>query len=338
NSYLELSLRGSDFNDDINPTNDRKSIQYRVTGSAPVPRAKGLFVNGGFQHYDLELPNIADTLTANTGWGGLRYFHEKGYYAKYSFIWDRARTTTDLAATDNITNALYLGKEWRSLGGFTVGYSYKLNDDINDELQTDAVHLSGWYKPHRQVTLRAGYGTEISDVESGTTLTGDKDVTRYNVSGTYKFKQGTWRAKFESKQTENKDIGSNADFTRIGTDINFNIEIYGDFSVSYDFLNGDYENSEGTFEFNDHVLWGNFLSRRYREFQFGFGCTYVRSLEDLDVENFSLKFSGNYIFSKVNKVEIIYTVHNFDDFDDPSPVYSRYYTANIVEISLSRGF
>jgi len=80
------------------------------------------------------------------------------------------------------------------------------------------------------------------------------------------------------------------------------------------------------------------MSRRYREFQFGFGCTYVRSREDLDIENFSLKFSGNYIFSKVNKIEVIYTVQNYDDFNDPSPVYSRYYTANIVEISLSREF
>jgi hypothetical protein len=49
-SYLELDLRGSDFNDQLITANDRKSIQYRVTGSAPVPRAKGLYVNGGFQH------------------------------------------------------------------------------------------------------------------------------------------------------------------------------------------------------------------------------------------------------------------------------------------------
>jgi len=336
-SFLELDFRGSNFTNELN-TDQRNTMRYRISASAPIPKLNDFYVNGGFQQFNLEFSNINDTLTTNTGWGGVRYFNSSGYSVKYSFIWDRARRTTDLTATDNITNAVYAGKEWRDQGGLTIGYRRKINDDFSDELSTNGYYFSGWLKPHQKVTLKAGYGSELTEVESGTTLTGDKDFTRYHTSAAYKFKQGNWRVKFESKKTENKDIGSTAEFTRLGTDITVNVDKYGELQAAYDYLMGDYENAEGKFKFNDHVVWGNVLSRRYLDFQAGVGGTYVRSREDLDVENFSLKFSGNYVFGKVNKVEVIYTAYNFDDFNDPSPIYSRYYTANIVEIYLSREF
>ncbi|MGH8014798.1 MAG: hypothetical protein ACREBV_01255, partial [Candidatus Zixiibacteriota bacterium] len=232
-SYLEFSFRGSDFEDKVSSTNDRQSSQFRVTASSPVPIYDDFYLNGGFQHFIVKVNDIDDTLTSNTGWGGVRYFNKLGYHAKYSFIWDRARRTTDLAATDNITNAFYLGKEWRGNGGITVGYSYRINDDITDELKTNGYYFSGWFKPHVKLTLRAGYGSELTDVESGSTLTGDRDFTRYNASAAYKFTYGTWRAKFENKKTENKDIGSTADFMRAGTDFMVNVEKYGELSVSY---------------------------------------------------------------------------------------------------------
>lgn len=337
-SYLELNFRGSDFDDKLNSINNRTSTQFRAMASTPVPKFGDFYLNGGFQHFVVKVEGISDTLTANTGWGGVRYFNKSGYHAKYSFIWDRARRATELAATDNITNALYAGKEWRGTGGLTIGFSYRLTDDIFDELKSNGYFFSGWLKPHAKLTLRAGYGSELTEVESGSTLTGDRDFTRYNASAAYKFKYGVWRTKFENKKTENKDIGSTAGFTRVGTDITVNVEEYGEVTASYDYLSGDYENTEGKFEFIDHVLWWNFLTRRYRDVQLGAGGTFVRSLKDLDVENFSLRFSGNYRFLKVYQVEAAYAVYNFDDFNDPSKPYSRYYTANIVEIGLSRDF
>jgi hypothetical protein len=73
-------------------------------------------------------------------------------------------------------------------------------------------------------------------------------------------------------------------------------------------------------------------------YQLGVGGTYVRSRQDVDVESFSVRFSANYMIQKIYKFEVTYAAHNFDDFNDPSPIYSRYYTANVVEVSLSREF
>lgn len=337
-SFVEVEYRGSEFENELNSLDKRNTKRYRISAWTPIPRFNEFSVNGGFQHFDLELPNINDTLTSNTGWGGVRYFNKDGFHAKYSFIWDRARRTTDLTATDNISNAVYVGKEWRDQGGLTVGYRHEINDDFSDELSTNGYFFSAWLKPHQKVTLKAGYGSEITDVESGSTLTGDKDFTRYQASGAYKFKQGTWRIKLENKKTENDNIGSTAEFTRVGTDAVLNYEKYGELLFAYDFLNGDYENVDGTFNINDHVLWGDFLTKRYKGIRGGVGGTYVRSRRDLDVESFSVHFSLNYAFGLGNEVEVKYAAHNFDDFNDPSPIYSRYYTANIVEFILSREF
>ncbi len=337
-SFLEFDIRGSNFTNELSDSDKRDTRRYRISVSAPIPRLSDFYVNGGFQRFNLQLPDRNDTLVANTGWGGVRYFNASGYNFKYSFVWDRARRTTELTATDNITNAVYAGKEWRNEGGLTLGFRQKINDDFSDELSTKGYFFSSWLKPYPKITLRAGYGSEITDVESGATLTGDKDFTRYNASAAYKFKQGNWRIRLESKKTENNNIGSAAEFTRVGTDVAVNEDKYGDVTLAYDFLKGDYENVDGQFNFSDHIFWGDFISRRFKKFQWGAGGTYVRSRRDLDVESFTLRFSGNYSFGQGNKCEIIYTVHNFDDFKDPSPVYSRYYTANIVEIYLSREF
>ncbi len=337
-SFLEFDFKSSDFSNELNSADKRDTKRYRFSASAPIPRLSDFYVNGGFQSFNLRMPDRNDTLTSNTGWGGVRYFNNSGYNFKYSFIWDRSRRTTDLAATDNITNAVYAGKEWRNQGGLTLGYRHKINDDFSDGLSTKGYFFSSWLKPHPKVTLRAGYGSEITDVESGATLTGDKDFTRYNASADYKFKQGNWRIKLESKKTENNDIGSSAEFRKVGTDVTVNVDKYGNVMLAYDFLKGDYENVDGLFNFSDHIFWGDFLSRRYKKFQWGAGGTYLRSGRDLDVESFTFRFSGNYSLRPGSQIEIIYTVHNFDDLNDPSPVYSRYYTANIVEINVSRDF
>lgn len=337
-SYVEVELRGSDFDDELNVSSQRSTKQFRITGSSPLPEIKNLYVNGGFQRFQLEVNDINDSMIANTGWGGLRYYHKSGLFAKYSFIWDRARRTTDLIATDNITNAFYVGKSWQGRGGLTVGFRHRINDDVLDEKSTKGYLLSCWLKATRRLTLRGGFGSENTEVESGMTLTGDKDFTRYKISTAYKFKQGTWRTQFQNKKTENNNIGSTAEFIKLGTDITIAYEKYGELMAAYDYLDGEYVNAEGTFNFNDHVFWGDLLTRRYKNYQLGCGGTYVRSRQDVDIESFSVRFSGNYLYQQLYKFEIIYTAHNFDDFNDPSPVYSRYYTANIIEVILSREF
>jgi hypothetical protein len=335
----EFEYRDSDYTDALDNINDRNSRRFRVAAATPLPLRDNILINGGYQHYQNRLTNRRDTLTANTTWGGVRFYHDQGYSLKYSFIFDRARRTGDLAATDNMSHSLYVGRTWSGRGGVTVGYRYQTNDGVPDEVSTNGYFLSGWARLSSVMSVKAGLGSERKEVQEGRTLTGDRDYDRYWASLRYRLRPcHTLRIKVEDKKTDNDDIGSSADFTRFSADLTSNSDIYDNLQVSYDYLTGDYENSDGSFTFGDHVVNGDLYTKEYRQFRAGIGGTYRKSTQDLDVESFSVRLTGVYSFMTDYELEVAYSAHNFDDLADPSPVYSRYYTANVVQVSLSRVF
>jgi hypothetical protein len=113
-------------------------------------------------------------------------------------------------------------------------------------------------------------------------------------------------------------------------------EKYGTLTVSYTNIQGEYIDVVNTFEMDDHLLDGLVESTTWHGVQALFGGTYLSSKGDLDTERFSVKAGGRYTFAKRYTLEAIYTAHNFDDFVDANNpgLYTRYYTANIVEVNL----
>ncbi len=332
----ELEYRGSDYSDNDYETNNRSSKRFRVTVVTPLPKHENFLINGGFQRFESEIPSQSDTLVANTVWGALKFSYGDGYSLRYSFIFDRSRRTGDLSATDNISHAVYCGKLWRRQGGFTVGYRFKINDDVRDEVATNGYFFSGWVNVVPEVILKAGFGSEKKEVQEGHTLTGEENFTRYWASAEYKVAPGFVRIKLANKKTENDDIGSSAEFTRAATDLSLFSEAYGQLQTSYAYLDGDFENNGGGFRFQEHVVTGDLLSMPYHNLQAGFGGTYMRSKRDLDVESFLVRLTGVYSFGDDYRFEAVYSAFNFDDLASLSPTYSQYYTANVVEVTLAK--
>ncbi|HUV29605.1 MAG TPA: hypothetical protein VMY05_00750 [Acidobacteriota bacterium] len=330
----QFEYRGSDFNDDTNATNDRLSKRLRVTAAAPVPSYENVLLNVGFQHYRKEITERQDTLTANTIWGGARFYYGEGYSLRYSFAFDRARRTGDLSATDNISHAVYAGKVWPRQGGFSAGYRVAVNDDVRDEISTNGYSFSGWYNVLPELTVKAGYGAQSRNVEEGRTLTGDEDFSRYRGSLRYRFEYGTAQVQVENRKTQNDDIGSSAGFIRAASQLTLVWSRYGQLQAAYMYYDGECENAGGKFSFSEHVIDGEVLSTWYRHLQGGIGGTYLRSRQDLDVESYSVRFTARFTFAGDHKLEVIYSAFNFDDLADPSPVYTQYYTANVVEVNL----
>jgi hypothetical protein len=332
---VKFDYRGSSFSEEKASTPDRKSMRLRIVGRSPLPMYDNLVVYGGYQHYEYRIEDNGDTLNANTGWAGGALYYGDGWNLRYSFIWDRARRTGDFSATDNLTNAVYLGKVWRRVGGVTVGYRNRMNDDVLSEIATDGYFFSGWLRARHNLTFRAGYGAETQDVSDGHTLTGAYERSRGYASVHYGFMANSEaRVKFVNRCTEHDDIDSKYDYFRVGCDLIFNYPEYGSLIFSGAYLDGDYKNAESKFEFRDYMFSGDAWSREYRYFKAGVGGTYLRSRQDVDVEKFSVRLSGQYAFGPRESLEVIYTAYNFDDFADRSPIYSRYYTANVVELNL----
>lgn len=336
---LRLEYRGLSFSDDLASVNDRTSVRYEVSASGPVPKFEQVQVYGGFQRYVSEVTERNDSLIANTAWGGARYFAPKNITLSGNFIFDRARRKGDVTATDNIAYRFRAGKDWRGYGGVVLGYGHHIRDDVFDELSSDSYSISAWGRPIEKVLIRGGFGSEAMEVQSGRTLTGDQDRTRYRFSARYDIEDyGYVRVKHSNRDIENDQIGSSAEFMQTAVELSLRDPEYGELTGSYSLFDGEYVNSDGVFGFKDHVLAWDVFTREYRKLKGGFGGTYMRGKEDVDIESFTLRFTGIYNFVEAYQFMLRYTAHNFDDLDDPSPIYSRYYTANVVEISVARRF
>lgn len=331
-SMIQAEFRRHDFNDQLNGLNDRQTTRYKVVAVTPLPKFRNIQLNSGFQHFRNALDTSGRRTSANTVWGGGRLFLPDGYSVKYSFIFDRAENSGDIVATDNITQAVSAGKTWRGRGGLSFGYQYKINDDYYDEARTDGLLASGWVMPYPQLALQGRFGMQKEEIKDGATLTGNEDLTRYSFSATYRPKPFTLRVKHENRKRENDDIGSTVDFDRLSADLVFARDALGELTGSYALLQGEFHNSDSQFEFTDHILSGSWRSPLYHRLQAGVEGTYYRSKRDLDVESFSLRLTGSYMFIEGYHLGASYAAHNFDDL----LVYDGYYTANIVEIYLSK--
>lgn len=141
----------------------------------------------------------------------------------------------------------------------------------------------------------------------------------------------------ENQSRENEEIESSIDYLRVGFDLFFATDKYGELTLAYSLLDGEYEQSDGQFGFRDHVISGDLTFPTYDRVTLSGGGNYVRSLEDTDIESFSVRLSVNFVLTAAQSLEFTYTAHNFDDLSDVSPPYTRYYTANIIELHLISG-
>ena len=245
----QLEYRQSKFKDQADDQSDRNTQTIRLTGSAPLPWQSDLLLSAGFQHYKAEMVNRLDTLTTNAVWGAARYYWARGYTFMYSFLFDRARRTEDITGTDNILHGLYATRTWINKGGATAGYRYRINDNALEEEATHGYFFSGWIKPATGFKVKAGYGSEQTNVTSTKTLVGDESVTRYWTQVKYHRDSFWLSAKFRNRKTENEEIGSSADYNLITTDLSIKAAEFGVITAGYSFADGDYTNSGGTFDY-----------------------------------------------------------------------------------------
>lgn len=324
----------ANYSDNYDADRDQTRYAIKLDGYLPVPKFEDrVILSGGFRRFETEFDVDCFGIRSNTVWGAAEAILPHNFSFKYSFLFDRTSSDSDYVATDNIINAGYLTYTWPAQVGITVGYQYDINDDYLDEVKANSFYVSGWWKPRTYLEVRGEHGLRSEDVKSGARLIGDQDFGRYRFSVKYRGEDVEFaKLSYEGTRRENDQIGSDVDFNRFGLDVSAGFKGYANFAGGYSYSTGEYENSEETFEFCDHLLYGDVTAREYYNFTAGCGATYYRSKRDLDVERFMLRFSGIFDLGSGYNIEARYNVHNFDDF----LVRDRYYTANEVEINISK--
>jgi len=327
-------FRGNQFRDNLNESRDQNRREGRVTASVPVPRYEWIVLQGGFRNFETKYKESDFTISSNRGWGAASVALPRGFALKYYIMLDRTSSDSDYTAYDNLVHAVYAGFTDVRHGGVTVGYQYDVNDQYQEQTEANSFYASGWFKPVPRAELRAEYGNRAEDVKEGVRLLGDEDVNRFKVTGKYRYADvGSIALKYEGKVRKNDDIGSKITLHRATVDCAVALKKYGSATAGYSYGKGDYENSTSMFQFADHLLYGDITSQEYYRVTAGAGATYYRSKRDLDVESFNIRCSAAFRFYDDLRLEAIYNAHNFDDF----LVRDQYYTANIVEINLTKG-
>ena len=328
---LQAEYRTSEYTDNKNADRGQKRSNIKLDALLPVPKYEWIVLTGGFRHFETKYSTTEFKISSNRAWGGATAALSRNFSANYNLIFDRTGSDSDIIATDNLAHTIYLTGISPGHAGLTVGYQNDINDDFADEVRANSYYASGWFTPNSHFEFRGEFGTRAEKVEDGWRLVGNEDRNRLKISGKYFYAaHGSLSLKYENKQRDNDQLGTSADFNRFAADATLKLTKYGEFSGGYSYSTGDYKDLEQEFEFNDHVLYGDITLREYHRLRAGFGATYYRSKRDIDVESFMLHFMASLRFAENHHLEVVYNVHNFDDF----LVTDRYYTANIVEINL----
>jgi len=328
---LQADYRSAKFTNNLNTDRDQSRYKMSLLGIFPVPRYEWIVLSGGFHHFETKHHVNDFKISSNRVWGGGKVKLPQNFSFNYNFVFDRASSDSDIIATDNLSHAFYLSHLWPGLAELTAGYQNDINDDFEDAVKANSAYFYGWLKPHKDFEFRGECGFRSETVDDGARLVGDEDRNRFKLSGKYTHADyGSIALKFEGKNRQNDQIGSEADFNRFSSDAVIKLCKCGELSGGYSFSKGEYSNREQEFTFEDHQLYGDITSKEYYGITAGFGALYYRSKRDLDVESFTLRFNAAYRFMKDYSLDVTYNVHNFDDF----LVTDQYYTANIVEINL----
>jgi len=333
---FRAEFRGSDFTNNEDASRDQSRTSILLTAAGPLPKYDFVSVFGGFRKFSTEYTASDFEITSNRGWSGASVQLPENFSVKYSFVFDRTGSDSDFVKTDNVSHSVYATHTWPRIAFLTAGYQKDYNDDFEGDVQANSFYFAGWLRPIESLDFRAEVGTRAEEVKGGVRLVGGEDHFRYKFTAKHRCKDhGALTLGIDSRTRKNDMLGSESEFTRFTGQLDGQLADYAHFTGGYTYSQGDFENNEQIFEFADHTVYGDVTSRECHNLVAGFGFTYYQSKRDLDVVKSSLRFSGAYRFLEFYRLEVKYSVFNFDDFLYTDQ-FDEYYTGNIVEMRITR--
>lgn len=347
---MQLHYRRYDYDSNIDElsNSDRQADQLRVTAAIRVPRKDWIMLSGGLFHRIDKLDGNTNKLESNLGWGGTKLYLPDNMIIDYRLAFARTKQSRLDQETDNVTNTISVGKSWNGLYGFRVGYENRIADDLVDRTESDGLLLSSWYNYDRKLFFRASVALRNNDVVTGSTLIGDESITTHKVVAKYVDRKWgdislQWNGKIRKHEPDlgirdtltNRDINSRVSYNSLTGTLNLKSRDLGKIRLSHSYYLGKYENNstDNSYEFSDHIFSASVYPKEYANIRFSASGTYYRSLRKQNMEKFRMSFTAEYALFSDHVFGATYQVFNFDDFT----VRSQYYTANIVDIYVTKG-
>ncbi len=321
------------FDNRLDDEYDQDRREFTITGHYPIPRYERLVLTGVVKHFKNEFAGGGQGIRSDAYMGTALLHLNTKIWIKYLGFFNRAKSDSDLVATDNLAHAFFVSFTGPQKGGLTIGYQVSVNDDYDRGIDGSAYYASAWYKPMETAEVRGEYGLKLEDVASGTRLIGDREDSRYRLE--FKWRpnaRANLKLRAESKNRTNDQLGTEYDFMRYSAQIELGVLRHLNFVGGYAYSSGKYSNLSQEFEYADDQVYGDFELSEVGRLIAGVGGNWNRSRRDLNLENSSLRFKGGFRFAGDYQLLAYYKVYNFDDLQ----YRDRYFTSNVVEVSLGK--
>lgn len=330
---VRVSYRDRETDDNTTDGPDRRVKWLRTRLVTPLPLTRRALLVGGYQYRGDDVPETTTELVTNLGWGAMELYFPGEFVLDYRILFARTDHEGNGTRTDNLLNAVSIGRRWRQSASLRVGYENHIADDPINRSEAHRLLLSGWIRRSR-LHLRALTGARSREIVSGSTLLGDEEHTRYLIGATLSDRRRSLSVDYRARTREHDATSTRADFHSISTTASMEWSAYGKLSLDYTYYLGQFENRDSEFELADHVLSGALQTISWRGLTASLAGSYFRSLRDRDIEKFSIEIGVEYQIHRLHSVDVRYSAFNFDDFQ----TLGAFYTGNIVRIALSRDF
>jgi len=327
---VAVDYRASDLADDANYRADRTGqvVSARLFGRGYFYDKVTHLLRGAYGVHKLANQDLDYTLKTFQYTGTVQPVRRIQF--KYNFDAQSVDSQTTGFVTDrfiNLVDATFY-HENGSLGG---GYSYEINDDDHN-----LTHYNSWRgeATFRNKTFGAvvNYADRIKVDEEERTLLQDIEASRFRADAEVKPIAGlVVGGGFNTRDREYPDINVEAKGDLVRGRAGYTYTGWGGVSGDYSYTQDRYTDLVGSFNVNTHIVTGRVDLDRIPNLHLSGGVTYVRVLEDLDVEKSILFFEGKYTVRNDLHLAAKYNIYNYDDY----VLLDRYYTGNVVWFSVA---
>jgi hypothetical protein len=253
---------------------------------------------------------------------------------KYNLYLNRIDDSATAMLTDNIQNnfdADFYYKYGRVFGG----YGYEINDD--DRVLTDynTYTVGGTFDYRKRVYAKVSYANRTKTDSEKLTLLQDIETERLRADLKLKIMDElTIGGRFVDGERTYPDINTSSKGQWTNAYLDYKLPVWFSIWGDYVYRVEEHDNLVGTFDTNSHILTSKLTFDRVKDLYLGFGATYLRVREDLDIEKSILFFEAAYTLARLYHFEVKYNIFNYDDY----VVTERYYTGNIVWFNVAYDF
>jgi hypothetical protein len=253
---------------------------------------------------------------------------------KYNLYVNRIDDTSTNMVTDDIRNNLEADFYYK-YGRVFGGYGYEINDDDRYLTNYNTYAVGGTFDYEKRVYAKVSYANRAKTDQEKLTLL--KDIESERIRADLKLTitdDLVIGGRYVEGERVYPDINTSAKGTRTNGYLNYKLPVWFSVWGDYVYRVEDHDNLVGTFNTNSHVVTSKLTFDRIRDLYLGFGATYLRVREDLDIEKSILFFEAEYTLADAYHFEIKYNVFNYDDY----VITERYYTGNIVWFNVAYDF